>query len=264
MLLLYDGSFEGLFTAIFECYNQKLKPDYILKEAHYQPGMFDELMKVETDTEKAQRVIAGLAKKISGSGVSRLFKCFHSEFSDIGFIIYEYVKLSFQSTVNIEKDYRQPAVLRVEQVVKKMNREIHRMHGFVRFQRTVDDIYAATITPDFDVIPFIGDHFKRRYSDQQWLIYDVKRDYGLYYNKRAVRVVRLENPAFSAKHKIMKAALSHEERAFREMWKTYFDATSIRERKNLRLHLQHLPRRYWKYLPEKFLTSQKDTGSTSL
>ena len=35
------------------------------------------------------------------------------------------------------------------------------------------------------------------------------------------------------------------------MWKDYFDSTNIKERKNMKLHIRHVPKRYWKYLSEK-------------
>ena len=35
------------------------------------------------------------------------------------------------------------------------------------------------------------------------------------------------------------------------MWRAYFRAVDIPERKNLRLHLRHVPKRYWPYLTEK-------------
>lgn len=254
MIIVYDGSFEGLLTAIFECYNQKLKPGLITKKQCYQSTMFDKTLNIASDLTKAKRVLMGLRKKISAPGIRQLFKFFHSEFSDVGATTYEYVKLSLSSPVSIEQDYRQPPVLRIKKVVQMMNREIHRMHAFVRFQKTVDGIYASTIIPDFDVIPFIGGHFKKRYADQQWLIYDVKRDYGLHYDLHTMKIVNLNNPAWSGKYKIRPSALADEERGFQEMWKTYFDSTCIKERKNMKLHLQHLPRRYWHYLPEKFLT----------
>ena len=31
----------------------------------------------------------------------------------------------------------------------------------------------------------------------------------------------------------------------------YFKSTNIKSRKNMKLHLQHVPKRYWKYLTEK-------------
>ena len=42
-----------------------------------------------------------------------------------------------------------------------------------------------------------------------------------------------------------------DEELYRSLWKAYYKAINIPERKNTRLMLRLLPRRYWKYLPEK-------------
>ncbi|MGB1209996.1 MAG: DUF4130 domain-containing protein, partial [Lacinutrix venerupis] len=38
---------------------------------------------------------------------------------------------------------------------------------------------------------------------------------------------------------------------FQQLWKDYFKSTNIKSRKNMKLHIQHVPKRYWKYLSEK-------------
>jgi len=38
---------------------------------------------------------------------------------------------------------------------------------------------------------------------------------------------------------------------YQKLWSEYFDHTNIKERKNTKLHTQHVPKRYWKYLTEK-------------
>jgi probable DNA metabolism protein len=38
---------------------------------------------------------------------------------------------------------------------------------------------------------------------------------------------------------------------FQELWNDYYQAVNIVERKNLKVHKQFLPKRFWKYLPEK-------------
>ena len=44
--------------------------------------------------------------------------------------------------------------------------------------------------------------------------------------------------------------LSSDETFFQQMWKEYFKSTTIKERINLKLQRQHMPRRYWRYLTE--------------
>jgi probable DNA metabolism protein len=42
-----------------------------------------------------------------------------------------------------------------------------------------------------------------------------------------------------------------DEDLYRSLWKAYYKAINIPERKNTRLRLRLMPRRYWKYMPEK-------------
>ncbi|WP_340696552.1 DUF4130 domain-containing protein [Flavobacterium gyeonganense] len=35
------------------------------------------------------------------------------------------------------------------------------------------------------------------------------------------------------------------------MWRRYFSSVTIESRKNMKLHIQHMPKRYWKNLIEK-------------
>lgn len=52
--------------------------------------------------------------------------------------------------------------------------------------------FLSLVRPDFNVLPLIQPHFKRRYQDQRWLIYDEKRKFGIYYDLREIHEVSLE------------------------------------------------------------------------
>ena len=250
-ILLYDGTCEGFYTAVFEVYERRLEHPSIQKMESYAKGLFDEPLTIVTDPNKAERVLSGFRQK-SPTGIHNMLeKVLHSELDDAEEVALGVMKLAFSEPQGLRMDYRQPHILRMKNINKMMHREIHRMHAFVRFQKTIDDIYAATISPDFDVIPFIGDHFEKRYADQQWMIYDTKRNYGLFYDLEQVQTITLQNTDWVSSYQISDAVLSADEKLFRDAWTGYFHATCIQERKNMRLHLQHVPHRYWKYLPEK-------------
>lgn len=256
IVITYDGSFEGLLTVVFEVFDRKVIPIQITNRNLYVNKMFETVLNIETDEIRAERVLKGLVKKVSSNGLRDILKVFHSEQPDIELVVLSFIRLVFNTKINIEKDYRQDPVLQIKQVVKMIDREVHRMHAFVRFQKTSDGIYAATIKPDFDVIPFIGSHFKKRYADQHWLIYDVKRDYGLFYDQNKMETVKLPSHNWvGSKKKLDNRLLEDGEQEYEHMWKGYFDNTCIQERRNMRLHLQHVPKRYWSYLPEKFLVN---------
>jgi probable DNA metabolism protein len=46
-------------------------------------------------------------------------------------------------------------------------------------------------------------------------------------------------------------AFTNEEHEYQTLWNDYFKSTNIASRINPKLHTQHVPKRYWKYLSEK-------------
>jgi probable DNA metabolism protein len=144
-------------------------------------------------------------------------------------------------------------VRRVQRLAQQMFREKHRMEAFVRFEKTSDDLFHATIDPDFDVLPLIAEHFTKRYADQRWLIFDQRRRYGLYYDLTRTDVVQFQAPdaALPKSTAVSATVLDEREPLFKLLWQSYFDHVNIPERRNLKLHRRHMPLRYWKYLSEK-------------
>lgn len=251
--LEYDGSFAGLLTAIFEAYERALASVRIAKQGSVQTDIFSQTIAVLTDEAKAKRVWAGLEKKLSPEGLERIFSCYLSELQEAEGWILELVRYVFTNTQNVEEDFGNAAVLWLAQTARKVWREKHRMEAFVRFQKLQDGLFYAAVEPDYNVLPLISRHFKSRYADQDWLIYDLKRRYGIHYEKKAgtVREVQLEWTENLDPKAVSTEILDEREILFQTLWKDYFKHTGIPARQNLKLHLRHVPLRYWKHLTEK-------------
>jgi probable DNA metabolism protein len=247
--LISDGSWTGLLSCIFEMYDRKLGLVFIVPEKTFQPDVFSSEIFVLSDVNKAKRVWAGLAKQISNKALGHLYSCYLSELSGIENIICEYCRLAFEMKESPEFAYGYPAVLRVSQVDRMVHREKHRMEAFIRFKLTKDNLYYAIIEPDFNIIPLIHTHFKRRYADQCWVIYDLKRNYGIHYDLENVSEIVLSRDKQTEESKFN---IFHEDEVlYQTLWKDYFKHVNITERKNVKLHLTHVPKRYWKHLTEK-------------
>jgi probable DNA metabolism protein len=80
------------------------------------------------------------------------------------------------------------------------------------------------------------------------LIYDLKRKYGIYYDLETVEEIKLEFGHTSAEGE---SIFCEAEEEYQTLWKDYFKHVNIESRKNTKLHLQHVPKRYWKHLTEK-------------
>lgn len=252
MIFVFDGTFEGLLTSVFEFYERKPKQFQLVSAANFHPVLMEEVIEVVSDDEKSNRVWKGLKKKISGEFLQRLYYVFLSEQEESFRHIFDFIRYVFDSKLeNPEKDYGHPSVIALTKIAKSVSRERHRMKAFIRFQETSDGIFYAPIDPDFNVLPLIANFFKNRYADQQWIIYDLKRKYGLYYNLISVEEIKFDIVPELNHQTPEKSLIGDKEELFSVLWNDYFKSTNIPARKNMKLHIQHVPKRYWKYLTEK-------------
>ena len=248
--LIYDTTFEGFLTAIFEVYEYKLKTVAIRKNTLAVPQLFGNIVQVKVNNNKVKRVTEKLITIFGKSGFQSLLKTLLSELDTIEDNVLEVIRYGIKTKKNILNDFGHPSVLKIKQVLKQINRERHRMNAFVRFKLANDGTYYAFIEPDFDVLPLISGHFKSRYADQKWLIYDLKRNKGIFYDLKKVSFVKLKDQTKDTSEELS-INLDTSEIEFQKLWKSYFKNTNIASRINLKLHLQHVPKRYWKYLIEK-------------
>lgn len=260
--LQYDGTFEGWLCVVFEVYERRMTDVNIVEEQKGISSLFGSIITTSTDETKARRVWQGICKKVSVNAAKQLYRSFLSEEQGREDILLSYARYALASKQSIEYDYAHPAVRYVIDTDKKIRREKHRMEAFVRFALTGDGIYYATIAPDFNVLPLIRPHFEKRYADQPWLIYDTHRKYGIYYDLDKTWPVTIEpasvepaaDPFTTEQTEPVDQPLTiftPDEAQYQDLWRHYFQKVNIPARKNSKLHLRHMPTRYWKYLPEK-------------
>ncbi len=250
-IVIYDGSYEGLLSAFFEMYEYKIEQPFICKEGNTSASLFGKIHHSIFNEEKSRRVYEKLKDKLSAKSFSKIYAAYLSEIKDIENVLFRYVQHVLANKNSVENDYSDPDVLMVQQTDKKVHREKHRMEAFVRFQCTKDQLYYAIIQPDFNVLPLIKNHFVKRYADQRWLIYDSQRKYGLYYDLEKVEEVFINFEADLNNAATLKEIFDEKEELYQILWKQYFQSVNIKARKNMKLHIQHMPKRYWKYLVEK-------------
>ncbi|MGN6494093.1 MAG: TIGR03915 family putative DNA repair protein [Agriterribacter sp.] len=248
--MVYDGSFEGLLTAIFEVYEYKFKDPSIVKEGA-AASLFGKTHTVHSSAEKAERVWKKLQEKLSRQAIGQVYRSFLSEIAGMEDFILRYVQYTLKNKSGIENDYSNKDVLMLQQTSKKVHREKHRMEAFVRFQLTKDGLYYAMIQPDFNVLPLIVKHFRERYADQRWLIYDTRRKYGMYYDLAEVEEVQMDFSSEVTDNSQLFSIHDEKEELYQTLWRQYFSSVNIAARKNLKLHIRHMPARYWKHLTEK-------------
>ncbi len=248
---IYDGSYIGFLTAVFDCFDLKDKAVKVVTKEQYSPSFFDEGIEIISDSSKAKRVLNGLNKRLKKAQVNDFYCVFLSEDLQAVQYTFDLICELFRQGADILENYGDEKVIYFAQTLKSVGRERHRMKAFIRFKKATDGMYFAIIDPDFNVLPLIFRFFKNRYADQRWLIYDVKRNYGLMYTLQEVvevKLLPLEKQALTTTEVI---DFDEDEVYYQNLWKQYYQSTNIVARRNMKLHLQYVPKRYWKYLVEK-------------
>ncbi|MDR0894729.1 MAG: TIGR03915 family putative DNA repair protein [Prevotellaceae bacterium] len=254
IIFRFDSTFDGLLTALFDAYFRRTFPDVLLASEEPLPLFYDEVFTVVTDSQKAERVWKGLQKKLSAYVLTCLMECWLAEEVDTPMLLFRYMRKAIDAAVGIETNFADADVLAFSRMWKRVDWERTRLMQFVRFQKAVDGTYFAAVEPEKNALPLVIDHFRDRFADQAWLIYDIRRGYGYYYNKVEVREVTFgqEN---RAEHLITgmldESLVDKDERLFQLLWQSYFKAICIKERLNPRKQRQDMPVRYWKHLTEK-------------
>lgn len=253
-IFVFDNTFEGLLTAVFEAYSRRHFPDVLLAEGEPLPLFYEDAFTVVTEAEKAGRVWRGLQKKLSAGALSCLAQCWLAEEPGTPMLLFRYIRKAVDAPRSIETAFADPDVLELSRMWKRVDWERIRLLQFVRFQKAADGTFFAAVEPEKNALPLVVDHFKDRFADQPWLIYDLRRAYGFYYDLKSVRQVTFEEESREG-HLLTgmldESLMDRDEKLFQQLWKTYFKSICIKERLNPRKHKQDMPVRYWKYLTEK-------------
>lgn len=243
----YDKTINGLLSSIFDAYKLNIFPDIILGIGDIPPLFINCEIQVETHEKKYHRVWNLLHKQLPANCINMLTAVWLSEEEKSDKLIFDYIIKAIDSQFLYINNLGDSTILEIHKLAKKVYKEGHSIKQFVRFQKTKDNIYFAPVSLQYNSLPLVINHFKNRFSSQLWIIYDVKRKYGFYFDKRRIVEISLDKEI----EQINKDLFHEDEQIFQKLWKNYYKALTIKERINLKLQKQHMPKRYWKYLIEK-------------
>jgi probable DNA metabolism protein len=250
-LFFYDRTFEGLLSAVFDAYSLRLFPEKLLRTGDIPPLFADATHTVVTEEEHAGRVWRALEKKTHKNVCNMLMHVWLSELEGSDELLFRYVCKTFAARREIACNFGDADVLDVERIARKVSHEAQYIRQFVRFRKMAGDLFFAPVKPIYNALPLAIGHFADRFADQQWVIYDLRRKYGYFYDLRKVREITFAGDDPLPDNLLDESLMAEDEKLFQELWKGYFKAMTIRERINLRLHKKNMPVRFWQYLTEK-------------
>ncbi|WP_190808838.1 TIGR03915 family putative DNA repair protein [Flagellimonas sp. S3867] len=246
--LIYDGTFNGFLTAIFIAFEEKINVADIQRNGQNQSGLFSDTKTIFTHVDKAKRVWNGIRNK-SHNAITNIYFSFLSESEGIELTLYTYIQKLMEAKAGNYLNYSDGIVQRVNQLASAVGREKQRTENLVGFQLTKDDIHFATIEPDTNVLPLISRYFRNIYANKSWLIYDMKREYGIYYNQNHVEMISLKLKDFGINKAHNSDVFFNEELDQQTLWSDYIKNIHIKSLINRKLHPSGVSKNNKTYIP---------------
>lgn len=238
----YDGTLEGLFSAIFAAYANHENPLDIAPRDRLQLRLGQEERQIETNVAHAQRVARSIASAGGKATFEAVKKASVSSDPHVGTTVFHFVQKLMKERGYLLNQLADPVVGELMRLVKAVDVECERMRQFVRFSHLESGGWFAVCNPRDNVIPLVMNWFAARFNDQSFAIYDEVHHIAGVYEKNSWYLV--STSCFNA------PIYSSEECLMQDAWRLFYRTLSIDARYNPELRRQHMPVRYWCNLTE--------------
>ncbi len=247
-ILVCENSVEGILTAVYQAFTSRYGHAYqkIAIGPWVNMDLFSEVCHVKTDVDQASKVAEAVMCKISEMAWQMVWQAAESSFEEKGDVIYRFLILGFANGPKALNAMTRPEVMRLHQLSRGVSREIDHLYGFLRFQELENHILYAKLVSRHHVGTFLANHFADRLPMEHWIIHDPDRD-EVWLHQAGQDWIYIAHPDFKLDPETMRSAAEYD---FKAWWQTFTQAIGIQERRNSRLQMQMMPKRYWKYMPE--------------
>lgn len=241
LLYQFDGSYEGLITSFYYALKNNETPIFS-QTNEIQLNFLDISIDVITDMAIYKKMEAYLINKCTYDCFDTIHKAFLHDQAPLFNDIFYFIKKAMiykEETLFLRTDNIISNVLRAKLTVE---RETHKMIGFLRFIKVTPSLLSANYSPTNNVTSLLCHHFTERYKNYNFVINDMSRNiFAIYDQKKCVI------GTYSEQHLPQFNDIDDDYEYF---FKIYHHHIAIPERKNLRLQSNFMPKKYWKHLIE--------------
>lgn len=243
-LYIFDGTLETYQAIIPVLWNTAQNGDRLQSSENYIPGFFETPVILDPHIQPAQPATNDPMLKEVKNTLLYAFSSGYAEAVEQTPAFLYYVRKNGYSALT---HLAEPSVNTITKAARRTAGEAHKLKGLLRFRQMRSILYGPYFSRSF-VLPILGDHFKDRLSNQQWIIHDTERSTGIFYNGKEIR------QAFFDEMEVHELTALYEkagaEDSFETLWKKYFATIAIDYRKNPKLQQSFMPKQYWKFIPE--------------
>ena len=245
----YDGTFAGFLTCVWDALESQIEPVEFLLPGDGAPLW--ETRELAADGGRARRLYAALARRASPAFQTLIARGFLTCLPQKELDLLAMIRRGLREGDRVRLDLSDPVMARVNLALTKMWTEWDHLKGFVRFSE-LDGVLVGEIEPKNRVLPLLAPHFADRYPMERLVLYDRTHHEVFLSDKGRWKLLPAED--------FHMGPAGAEERAFRAMWRKYYETIAIEGRRNPKCQSTHLPKRYRHVMTEFLTDGEMETG----
>lgn len=246
-----EDSIDGIFTGIYDAWASRYghKNIQLSTDKSGEFMLFMEYVTVIPDFDKSRKVSRTLISRLGTDFYETVCKCAMADQScrklsmDKANAIYQAIvmALALPEGPKVLEYLGEPCITCIFELCRQTGNEAHHLLEFLRFAELQSGILYAKMHPKNDVLPILATHFTNRLPLENFIIYDATHQTAAVHcsSKDYIIVDASELNLDLTKE------FSLEEETFQNLWKAFFDAIAIEARKNPKLQIQNIPKRFW-------------------
>ncbi|AXX92305.1 DNA metabolism protein [Malaciobacter molluscorum LMG 25693] len=240
MILIYDKTFEGFLTLVYEVYYKRLKPKNI--STKIPNNLFlENLLHIKTDEIKAKKVMQAIKKNFYSKYFKTILNIFMCDNDEFELHLLNYIRIGFKDQKQLS-NINNSSIFYIQNLEKKLFSINHKMTGFLRFEELEDGTLYAKLENNYNICYFLGKHFYKRLNNQRYIIHDINRKIAFIKNDNYFGIQNIAS--------FEEPTLSENEEKFKKLWNNFFQTISIESRKNEKVQKNLVPLLYRTYMTE--------------
>lgn len=249
-ILQCEDSIEGIFSAVYSAWELKYGHEntvlQVLGFENTNIELFSTYVPLKPSALNAQKVLNTIRRTCSDTVYEHLFHAACADASDKADAIYRYIQVALRMGSRVINHFTDPAVVRVMELSRAVGNAQHHYLGFLRFIEIPGNILLARFAPKPRLVELVMPHFVNRFPEERFVIWDtIRSEAGVHVPGRNYIMLQLtENQRATLQ------TYTEDNSKAEQMWTTFVESISIKERENKKLQQNNIPLHFRTYMPE--------------
>lgn len=248
---LCQPDFQGILSGMDQAWTSGQELGHIhlaLDQEVLEQELFTQYIKADSSPQQAQKVIQAVQREFSSGIYEAIYTASLSVREDRAEKMFRFLNTAFSYGRGIGERMDLPEVYDIFSICRRVTNESYHIREFIRFSQNSHGVLISTIAPENDVLILLAPYFSQRLAQERWVIQDEKREKALVHSAQGACV--LVHGKLEKRDQTDGLDRLDGQAVYEDLWKTFFQAVSIRERYNPRCQRNLLPKRFRPYMTE--------------